>query len=288
LEDKRIYGKVWEFMSSPGGRIKVILAGVSGWTGEAVARGILDSDDLELVGAVSRSSAGQDVGAVLGRPAVGLKVVAKVDEALSARDTSPAAVFIDYTSAASVKSHVLAALGHGLSTVVGSSGLTAADFEEIDGLAKAKSCGVIACGNYSITAALAKHFALIAAKHLPHWEVIDYASGQKIDAPSGSARELAEELAQVRANKLGRPLSEVIGPIEARGAQIAGTPVHSIRLPGFVLSFETIFGLPNERLSIRHDAGSGAEPYVDGTLLAVRRVGGLKGLTRGLDSLLLS
>jgi 4-hydroxy-tetrahydrodipicolinate reductase len=266
------------------GRIKILLAGVTGWTGEAVARAILDSVDLQLVGAVSRRSAGQDVGAALGRPAVGVQIAATVEEAMAAQDTD---VFIDYTSASSVKAHVLAALGQGISTVVGSSGLTASDFVEIEQLAKARSCGVIACGNFSITAALAKHFALIAAKHLPQWEIIDYAPGHKIDVPSGTVRELAEELAHIKANQLSLPLTQIIGPEEARGAQIEGTPVHSLRLPGFSLSFETIFGLPNERLSIRHDAGAGAEPYVEGTLLAVRRVGSLSGLIRGLDTLLL-
>jgi 4-hydroxy-tetrahydrodipicolinate reductase len=274
-------------MSAAVGRIKVVLAGVTGWTGEAVARAILDSADLELIGAVSRKSAGRDVGEVLGRQATDVKIVATVQEALADCGASPGHVFIDYTSAASVQANVLAALNLGVSTIVGSSGLTAGDFELIDQLAKEKSCGVIACGNFSITAALAKHFALIAARHLPHWEIIDYASAQKIDVPSGTARELAEELAQVKANKLGRPLDQIIGPQEARGAQIDGTPVHCLRLPGFVLAFETIFGLPNERLSIRHDAGAGADPYVDGTLLAVRRVGAIKGLLRGLDNLLL-
>jgi 4-hydroxy-tetrahydrodipicolinate reductase len=61
--------------------------------------------------------------------------------------------------------------------------------------------------------------------------------------------------------------------------------VHSLRLPGFVISFEAIFGLPDERLAIRHDAGDGAEPYVAGTLVAVRRVGGVAGPVRGLDRL---
>jgi 4-hydroxy-tetrahydrodipicolinate reductase len=72
----------------------------------------------------------------------------------------------------------------------------------------------------------------------------------------------------------------------SRGATVAGTQVHSVRLPGIVLAFETIFGLPNERLTIRHDAGKGAEPYVNGTLLAVRRVMQVTGLVRGLDRLL--
>jgi 4-hydroxy-tetrahydrodipicolinate reductase len=81
-------------------------------------------------------------------------------------------------------------------------------------------------------------------------------------------------------------LDDVHGPREVRGATIGGAQVHSLRLPGFVIAFESIFGLPDERLTIRHDAGSGAEPYAVGTLLAVRRVMEITGLIRGLDQLL--
>jgi len=81
-------------------------------------------------------------------------------------------------------------------------------------------------------------------------------------------------------------LDRIHGQPESRGADVAGTRVHAVRLPGFVIAFEAIFGLPNERLSIRHDAGSGAEPYVAGTLLAVQKVLELQGLVRGLDTLL--
>jgi len=72
----------------------------------------------------------------------------------------------------------------------------------------------------------------------------------------------------------------------ARGAAIGGTQVHSIRLPGFVIAFETLFGLPHERLMIRHDAGASSAPYIHGALLAVRRVMQVMGLVRGLDRLL--
>jgi 4-hydroxy-tetrahydrodipicolinate reductase len=82
------------------------------------------------------------------------------------------------------------------------------------------------------------------------------------------------------------PVERTHGIREARGATVAGTQVHSVRLPGIVLAFEAIFGLPDERLTIRHDAGKGAEPYVGGTLLAVRRVMETAGLVRGLDRLL--
>ena len=116
--------------------------------------------------------------------------------------------------------------------------------------------------------------------------MIDYASATKPDAPSGTARELAERLGSVRAPALGVPLDEVHGAREARGATVAGTQVHSLRLPSFSVSTEAVFAAEGERLSIRHDAGESAAPYVAGTLLAIRAVPGRVGLTRGLDQLL--
>ncbi|MDR3613789.1 MAG: 4-hydroxy-tetrahydrodipicolinate reductase [Candidatus Obscuribacterales bacterium] len=254
--------------------IKICLAGVTGWTGNKVVEAIIQAKDLQLVSAVSRNAAGTKIGDI--------KISGSVEEALQ----TPVDVFVDYTSAAAVRAHVDSALAHKTSVIVGSSGLSAKDYEEIEKEALRQDVGVISCGNFAITAALAKHFALIAAKYLPHREIIDYAYEGKMDAPSGSARELAEALAKVKANELGLPLEKTVGEINARGAQIAGTPVHSIRLPSYTLGFETIFGLTNERISIRHDAGQGAEPYVAGTLLAIRKVQQFKGLIRGMDTLL--
>jgi 4-hydroxy-tetrahydrodipicolinate reductase len=193
---------------------------------------------------------------------------------------------VDFTSPDSVKRRTLEALAGGVRVVIGTSGLTAADYADIERTAAANRFGVIAVGNFSLTAALAKHFALLAAKHLPSREVIDNAHAEKPDAPSGTARELAEALGEVARNELAVPVERTHGDREARGASIGGTRVHSIRLPGIVLAFETIFGLPDERLTIRHDTGKGAEPYVNGTLLAVRRVTQVTGLVRGLDRLL--
>ena len=153
-------------------------------------------------------------------------------------------------------------------------------------MATERNLGVIAAGNFSITAALAKHCALLAARYLPHRELLDYAQADKPDVPSGTTRELAEELARVRSNEILKPIADLLGPQEARGACIEGTPIHSLRLPGYTLAFEALFGLPDERLTIRHDAGTSAEPYVAGTLLAAERVLGVRGLVRGLDTLL--
>ncbi len=248
--------------------IGVCVAGITGWTGGAIAQAVEAASDLELVAGVSRSD-----------PAS----FSSVEEAL---DAVQAAVLVDYTHAAVVKGNVLAAIERGVDVVVGSSGLSAADYAEIDRRARARGVGVIAAGNFSLTAALLLRFAAEAARHLEAWEVIDYASAHKPDAPSGTAQELAERLEAVRPPALAHPLEETHGAREARGATLAGTQVHSLRLPSFTVSTEIVFAAEGERLSIRHDAGESPAPYVAGTLMAIRAVHGRVGLTRGLDQLL--
>jgi 4-hydroxy-tetrahydrodipicolinate reductase len=264
--------------------IRVCVAGATGWTGSAVTRAILAASEFQLVGAVARRQAGRDIGETLGQENAAVTIVASLEEALAA----PTDVLIDYTGPEAVKSHVLAALEKGVRVVVGTSGLTAGDYVEIERRAQECRLGVIAAGNFSITAALAKHCSLLAARYLPSREIIDYAGAAKIDAPSGTTRELAEELAASSPNQLEVDLERTHGPREARGATIDGTQVHSIRLPSYVIAFEAIFGLPDERLTIRHDAGPSAEPYVSGTLLAAQKVMEVQGLVRGLDRLLFS
>ncbi len=261
--------------------MRIALGGATGWTGAAIARAVRDADDMQLVAAVARSQAGRDLGEVLDGTEWGTPVYASVREALAGVD-----VYIDYTSHGVVKAHVLTAIAAGVHVIVGTSGMTASDYDDIAVAAEATGVGVIAAGNYAITAALAQMAALQVAAHLPQWEVIDYASFTKPDVPSGTARELAEKLSAVHTPAVGVPVSSIAGPQEARGADIDGTRVHSVRLPSFIVSTEVVFGLPGQRLSIRFDAGESPQPYVDGTLFAARRVPGLRGLTRGLESLL--
>jgi 4-hydroxy-tetrahydrodipicolinate reductase len=223
------------------------------------------------VAGVSRSAAGT------------ANVFATVAEAL---DAAPVDVLVDFTSAETVKENVLTAVRRGVHVVNGSSGLTGDDYAEVEALATEKGVGVVAMANASILAALLQRFAVQAAELLPSWEIIDYASAEKIDAPSGTSRQLAESLGRVRKPVGSRPVDEVIGPREARGASVAGSQVHSVRLPSYSVSTEVIFGLPGERLVIRHEAGESAAPYVAGTLLAIRAVMKHVGLVRGLDALL--
>lgn len=260
----------------------VCVAGATGWTGRAVAQAILEADDLELRSAVSRSAAGRDLGEAWGGDANGVPVFDRVGEALDGVQ-----VLVDYTSHEVVRANTLAAIEQKVSVVVGSSGLGADDFSDIDAAARDVGVGVVAAGNFSLTAAMAQAAALLVARFLPNREVIDYASAAKADSPSGTARELAERLAEINATAVAVPVNETAGLVEARGATVAGTQVHSLRLPSFVVSTEVVFALPDERLAIRHDAGPTPTPYVTGTLLAVRAAPQRVGLVRGLDTLLL-
>ena len=220
--------------------IRVCIAGVTGWTGRAVADAVGAADDMEPSRAwraptrrVSRLSRG---------PSTRLR--------RTCSSTTPT-----QTS----RENVLAALERGVHVVVGSSGLIAEDYAEIDALARERAVGVIAAGNFSVTAALLLRLATEAARHLDAWEVIDYASAGKPDAPSGTSRELAERLESVRRPRLGVPLDQVVGAPEARGATVAGTQVHSLRLPSFVVSTEIVFAAERAtRAATRRGGDAGA------------------------------
>jgi 4-hydroxy-tetrahydrodipicolinate reductase len=262
--------------------VNVCFAGITGRTAPAIVAAIDQADDLTLSSGVSRSAAGQSLATAAGSASRG-SVYATVAEAL---ESAAVDVLVDYTSATAVKDNVWTAVRAGVHVVIGSSGLTSDDYEELDYRARDRGVGVIAAGNFSIMAAVLLRAAVMAAQHLDRWEIIDYASDDKPDVPSGTSRELAETLAQVREPKVTVDLSDLHGPVEARGAQVAGTRIHSLRLPSFDVTTEVIFGGPGERLIMRHDPGMTPAPYVSGTLLAVRKVADVAGVRRGLDSLL--
>jgi len=267
--------------------IRVCLAGATGWAGSELARAIAGTEDVSLVAAVSRTHGGRRLGDVLDDGRLTCQVYTSAADAL-ARSASavPCDVFVEYTQPDVAKQHILAALAHGAHVVVGTSGLTEEDYAEIDAVACDRGLGVLAVGNFALTVVLLQKFAEMAARLIPQWEIIDYAHDDKRDTPSGTARELAARLASVRHPEPTVPVHATVGERAARGATVSESQIHSVRLPGFVISAEIIFGMPDQRLSIRHDSGSSARPYVDGALLAIRRVSTLTGVHRGLDAVL--
>jgi 4-hydroxy-tetrahydrodipicolinate reductase len=262
--------------------IRICVAGATGWAGSALCKGIMAAPDLELVAAISRSHAGKVLGDIFDMPGLKVPIFGSVAEALETRPD----VFVEYTKPEAARSHILSALKSGAHVVVGTSGLSDADYQEIAEAAQATQRGVLAVGNFALTAVLLQKFAEIAAKYIPHWEIIDYAHSDKRDAPSGTALQLANRLSRVRESQLDVPLDQVQGPKESRGVRQGGSQIHSVRLPGYVISVDAIFGMPDQKLILRHESGTSAEPYVNGALLAIRNVGKLIGLHRGLDTVM--
>jgi 4-hydroxy-tetrahydrodipicolinate reductase len=153
----------------------------------------------------------------------------------------PADVLVDFTSPESVKQRTLEALAAGVRVVIGTSGLTTADYADIERTAVANRLGVIAAGNFSLTAALAK--------------------------PSGTTRELAEALGEVASNRLAVPVERTHGERQARGATVAGTQVHSVRLPGIVRYVRKLIqarrAQPRDDLVSSSYPGGGSGPAVE-------------------------
>jgi 4-hydroxy-tetrahydrodipicolinate reductase len=262
--------------------MRICLAGATGWAGSELARAIATTADLTLVAAVSRTHAGRNLREVLNEPHLECPIYSSAADALA----NQCDVFVEYTKPDSAKVNILTALERGCHVVVGTSGLGEPDFADIDIVARQQHRGVLACGNFALTVVLLQRFAEAAAKLIPQWEIIDYAHDAKVDAPSGTARELATRLSKVRHPEPTIPVDQTVGPQEARGATLSGSQVHSIRLPGYAISAEVIFGMPDQKLTIRHDSGSSARPYVDGALVAIRKVSTLTGVHRGLDTVL--
>jgi len=260
-------------------KIRVCLAGATGWAGSALSKGIFEAPDMELVAGISRSQAGRVLGDVLGIEGLAAPIFTTAIEAMKSKPN----VFVEYTKPDVAKANIMSALRGSAHVVVGTSGLSEDDYREIDEVAQYMQRGVLAVGNFALTAVLLQKFAEMAARYIPHWEIIDYAHSGKVDAPSGTARQLAQRLSKIRESQLDVPLETTQGPRESRGVRLNGSQVHSVRLPGYVISVDAIFGMPDQKLILRHESGTSAEPYVDGALLAIRKVSELVGVHRGLD-----
>ncbi len=262
--------------------IKVCIAGATGWAGSALTKAVHKAEDMEISGAVSRSHNGKTINKVLGIDAKNVVIAGSVDEALKTGND----VMVEFTKPDAAKNNILSALNSGVNVVVGTSGISDEDYAEINEKALKEKLGVLAAGNFALTAVLLQKFARMAAAYIPHWEIIDYAGSGKVDVPSGTALELASQLGSIGESRLDIPTDKLHGPKETRGARLNGSQVHSVRLPGYVLSVDAIFGMEDQKLVIRHEAGSSAAPYVEGAMLAIRKVNTFTGLKRGLDSIM--
>ena len=220
----------------------------------------------------------------------GLEVVAQIDvgDSLDAITESGAEVALDFTQPDAALDNVRWCVEHGVNVVVGTSGFGEAKLDEVRALLGEKpSVSVLVVPNFSIGAVLLMRFAADAAKYFESVEVIEMHHPNKVDAPSGTAVRTAELIAQARAAAGLGPIPDATttDPDGARGASVAGIPVHSIRARGYVASQEVVFGDVGETFSLRHDSHD-RESFMPGVITALRGVGSQRGLTVGLESLL--
>ena len=263
--------------------VKVLVNGACGRMGRTVVKAVLDDAELELVGAVDVTG-GADTGALAGYAPNGILVETDLAAALTRLQPE---VMIDFTRPDVVFGNVQTALAHHVSPVVGTTGLTQAQKDEIKAQAEKEQTPAFIAPNFAIGAVLLMLLSRQAAKYMPEVEIIELHHDKKLEAPSGTAAQTAAMIAEVRAaHKQGNPEErEKDGWDGARGADYEGMRVHSVRLPGFIASQEVIFGGLGQTLTLRHDTTS-RESFMPGVVLAAKKVRGLTGLTVGLDKLL--
>lgn len=261
--------------------IRVAVAGAKGRMGQEVVKMVLRDPELDLVAAIDSKLDGVPVADVLGVQS-DVRFTRSLAQAL--HDTKPD-VLVDFTVPAAVRNNAEMAISAGVRPVIGTTGLTEDDLRRLDEQCRAKGIACVVAPNFAIGAVLMMHFAAIAAKFLPHVEIIEYHHDQKLDAPSGTAIKTAELIAAERKEiKQGHPQEEE--RLEGvRGGYVHGFRIHSVRLPGLVAHQEVLFGGPGQLLSIRHDSLH-RESFMPGVNLAIKKVMELQGLTYGLEHLL--
>ncbi|THF78399.1 4-hydroxy-tetrahydrodipicolinate reductase [Cohnella fermenti] len=263
-------------------RIRVAVAGASGRMGREVVKMVLEDPELELAAAVARSCGPVDAGSLAGKPYTGVLVEADLEQALAR--TKPD-VLVDFTNPQSAYLHAELAIKHGVRPVMGTTGYTPEQIEQLDRLCKEWGIGGLIAPNFSIGAILMMKFAATAAKYLPHVEIIEYHGDQKLDAPSGTSIKTAELIAESRKElRQGNPNEEEVIK-GARGGEYNGFRIHSVRLPGVFAQQEVVFGGHGQTLKIRHDSYERAG-YMPGVNTAIKKVMGTTGMVYGFEHFL--
>jgi 4-hydroxy-tetrahydrodipicolinate reductase len=242
-------------------KLKVGVLGAKGRMGATVCQAITASSDCELVSALD------------------------INDDLMALVASGAQVVVDFTAPDSVATNLEFLAANNIHAVVGTTGFDADKLAAVEKQFAASKANVVIAPNFGLAAVLMMQFAAQAAPHFESVEIIELHHPRKADAPSGTARRTAEMIAGARSGMPAMPDATSDLLPGARGANVSGIPVHSIRLQGLVAHQEIVFGGPGESLTIRHDSYD-RESFMPGVLLAVRKVPQTPGLTYGLEHLL--
>jgi 4-hydroxy-tetrahydrodipicolinate reductase len=253
---------------------RVGVVGARGRVGSEVCRAVAQADGLVLAACVARDTGTGD----LGQP-ISASIEALAEERVE--------VVVDFTHPDAVMDNLQWCIEHGIHSVVGTTGFTEERLGRVRDWVSGGDANVLIAPNFGVGAVLMMHFAQLAAPYFDSVEIIELHHPNKVDAPSGTARRTAELVAGARTRLA--PAPDATMPAQtldgARGATVAGVPVHSIRLAGLVAHQQVLLGGTGETLTIRHDSMDRSS-FMPGVLLAVRSIADRPGLTIGIESLL--
>jgi 4-hydroxy-tetrahydrodipicolinate reductase len=269
--------------------IPVVVNGACGKMGREVIKAVSQAEDMTLVAAVDRNPEyiGQDVGEVAGCGPVEIPVLNDLQANLVlATQEEVQGVMVDFTHPRGVYDNVRSAIAYGVRPVVGTTGMTQEQIQDLADFAEKASTGCLIIPNFSIGMVLLQQAALQASKYFDHVEIIELHHNQKADAPSGTAIQTAQLLAEMGKTYNPAVVQETEKLTGARGSVAdEGIRIHSIRLPGLIAHQEVIFGDPGQIYTLRHDT-TDRSSFMPGVLLAIRKVTQLKSLVYGLEKIL--
>lgn len=256
--------------------MRVGVCGAGGRMGREVCRAIGGEADLQLACAVDPAFQGRRLAELV--PGLDTDLLVHAD--VGAMVESGVEVMVDFTVAEAARVNLPRVLREGIPCVVGTTGFTARDLEELERAAAEGGVGCLVAPNFAIGAVLMMDFARRAARYMEECEIVELHHPAKLDAPSGTARNTARLVLQARGESEVEEREE--GP---RGLSVGGIRIHSVRLPGLVAHQEVIFGGKGQVLTIRHDSLDRSS-FMPGVLLAVRKAGTLSGLVLGLEKVM--
>lgn len=263
--------------------IRVAIAGARGRMGQEAVHTIMKNPEMELVAVLDYKEIGNTLADTNLFPQTFTTPVF-TDMAELHKKTDPE-VLVDLTSPESVYEHTSQALKLGIRPVVGTTGFSDEELDELKGIASSNKTGCIIAPNFAIGAILMMKFAEQAAKYLPDIEIIEMHHDQKLDAPSGTAMKTAHMISgQREAHRQGHT-KEIETLPGARGANYDGMRIHSVRLPGLVAHQQVLMGGEGQLLTIRHDSFNRGS-FMTGVALSVTKVMELEELVYGLENII--
>lgn len=269
-------------------KVPVVVNGACGKMGREVVKAVAQAEDMTLVGAIDKNPAhlGQDIGEVVGCGPLEVPILNDLEGTLVMAQSEGQAVMVDFTHPDTVYDSVRAAIAYGVRPVVGTTGLSPEQIQDLAEFADKASVGCLIIPNFSIGIVLLQQAAQQAAQYFEHVEIIELHHNQKADAPSGTAIQTAQLLSELHKPYNPPQVHETETIQGARGGVTAdGIRIHSVRLPGLIAHQEVIFGAPGQIYTLRHDTSDRAS-FMPGVLLCIRRILPLKSLIYGLDKIL--